>query len=236
MRQYEHLQCGTDRLRVAPWRVDSTVAEITSVTTSQPPKADSIQQALRLLAMRGYRAVVTNALTQVESRGYVAAGFTVHERLHLLAHDLDNLPKPVLHGTRRGRVKDRAAVLGVDASAFEPFWRLDERGLIDAITATPKSRVRVNRGPKVSGYAVTGAAGSRGYLQRLAVHPDQQGHGIGSTLVIDCLNWLKRRRCQIAMVNTQEVNEGALRLYQRLGFSLRPGGLAVLRYEFESRQ
>jgi hypothetical protein len=30
------------------------------------------------------------------------------------------------------------------------------------------------------------------------------------------------------MVNTQEHNDGALSLYQHLGFRLQPGGLAVL--------
>jgi len=30
-------------------------------------------------------------------------------------------------------------------------------------------------------------------------------------------------------VNTQESNEGAVRLYERLGFDRQPGGLAVLR-------
>jgi hypothetical protein len=30
------------------------------------------------------------------------------------------------------------------------------------------------------------------------------------------------------MVNTQEQNDGALALYQHLGFRLQPGGLAVL--------
>jgi CHASE1-domain containing sensor protein len=39
---------------------------------------------------------------------------------------------------------------------------------------------------------------------------------------------MKRRGAARAMVNTQERNADALRLYQDLGFHLQPGGLAVL--------
>jgi ribosomal protein S18 acetylase RimI-like enzyme len=39
---------------------------------------------------------------------------------------------------------------------------------------------------------------------------------------------MKRRGAVRAMVNTQERNTDALRLYEHLGFRLQPGGLAVL--------
>jgi GNAT superfamily N-acetyltransferase len=130
---------------------------------------------------------------------------------------------------RRARRCDRVAALAVDARSFDPFWRLDEAGLDEAIDATPASRFRVaEHAGGVIGYAVSGRAGSRGFLQRLAVEPDVRGQGIGTALVIDGLRWMKRRGATRAMVNTQERNESALQLYQRLGFQLQPGGLAVL--------
>ena len=81
----------------------------------------------------------------------------------------------------------------------------------------------------VVGYAVTGRAGPRGYLQRLAVHPDHQRAGLGGALVVDGLRWLRRWGAKEVLVNTQEGNEPAVRLYEALGFQLRPEGLAVLR-------
>ena len=72
------------------------------------------------------------------------------------------------------------------------------------------------------------ARGPRGFLQRLAVDPEHQGHGLGRALAIDGLRWMKRRGVDRAMVNTQERNDAALALYQHLGFRLQPGGLAVL--------
>ena len=56
-------------------------------------------------------------------------------------------------------------------------------GLDDAVGATPSARLRVGVDPDgyapVAGYAVTGRAGSRGYLQRLAVDPRCQRRGLG---------------------------------------------------------
>ena len=85
------------------------------------------------------------------------------------------------------------------------------------------------RRPAIVGYAVTGRAGPRGYLQRLAVHPDHQRAGLGGALVVDGLRWLRRWGAKEVLVNTQEGNEPAVRLYEALGFELRPEGLAVLR-------
>ena len=229
MRQYEHLQYGPDRLRVGPWRSDPDTGELAAIVANRPPRPESVERGVAVLAGQGYRRIVTNALTTEEQQGYLASGFQVQERLHLLAHDLRNLPPaPRDHRLRRGRRRDRPAILDVDAAAFDPFWRLDRTGLLDAIGATPSSRVRVGGSPRITGYAVTGRAGSRGYLQRLAVHPDAQHHGLGTALIVDALRWLRRRECGSAMVNTQEVNTAAYALYLKAGFTPRPDGLAVL--------
>jgi len=185
-----------------------------------------------LLRERGYRQAVTAALAASEANAFLAAGFTVRERLHLLAHDLVSLDDPhdaAPSTVRRARRSDRSAALAVDARSFDPFWRLDPAGLDEAVDATPSSRFRVVDGPNdVVGYAVSGRAGARGFLQRLAVDPAVRRQGYGSALVLDGLRWMKRRGAVRAMVNTQERNADALRLYERLGFHLQPGGLAVL--------
>jgi len=95
--------------------------------------------------------------------------------------------------------------------------------------ATPSVRFRVAQvDGRVVGYAIAGRAGRRGYLQRVAVHPDQAGHGLGRALVSDALAWLAGRGAQRAVVNTQEGNAVALALYEALGFRPEPAGLDVL--------
>jgi ribosomal protein S18 acetylase RimI-like enzyme len=219
-----------ERLRAGPWRGDPRVAYLAPVSETPPPSPDLVRHCVGLLAEQGYREAITGALTPREQRGFLAAGFAVREHLHLLAHDLLDLPTAPPVRLRRGRRRDRTTVLTVDARSFEPFWRLDRAGLQEAMAATPSSRFRVSvgAGGRIVGYAVSGRAGHRGYVQRLAVDPDSQGRGVGTALLVDGLQWMRRRGVQRAAVNTQVGNAAALALYERLGFRPQPGGLAVL--------
>lgn len=226
-------------MRVGPWRGDPTVAYLNPVPGTPLPSPDFVRRILRTLSEQGYRRAVTGALAPAEQTGFRAVGFQAAEHLHLLAHDLRLVPPvaelPVL--LRRAARTDRAAVLDVDARAFDTFWRLDDPGLDEAIAATPHSRFRVATTPAgdVVGYAVTGRAGRRGYVQRLAVDPERQRGGIGTALVLDALRWLRRWRAERAMVNTQLENGGALALYERVGFQREPLGLAVLGIDLTDR-
>jgi len=233
-----------DHLRVGSWRGDDRVAYLALHVGGAAPTVDAVRRTCAALAREGYAEAVTAALGPVEARGFLLAGFEVRERLHLLAHDLRALPPADSVALRRGRRRDRPAVLAIDARAFAPFWRLDEPALDEALGATPSARFRVvpaatghGRGDpdEVAGYAVTGRAGRRGFLQRLAVDPDHQGAGLGRALVVDGLIWCRRRGVERVVVNTQEANERARQLYLDLGFRQLPGGLAVLRSALAGR-
>lgn len=225
---------GTEpRLRISRWRGDASTAHLTLGRGRPTPAA--VARALEELAAGSYGTALTAALPASEQRPFLDAGFEVHERLHLLVRTLAAVPPltPPPADLRRGHHRDRPAVLAVDAAAFPPFWRLDGPGLSDALAATPSARLRVavarTDARPLIGYAVTGRAGHRGYLQRLAVDPASQGAGIGAALVVDGLRWLRRWGAKEVLVNTQEGNTSAVRLYERLGFRLRDDGLAVLR-------
>jgi len=130
---------------------------------------------------------------------------------------------------RRARPRDIRTVLAIDQLAFDDFWQFNMAGLLDARAATPRSRFRVAIvDNSIVGYHVTGSAGSFGYLQRLAVHPEFHGRGIGTALIGDSLDWCAKRNCVSVLVNTQESNHRALSLYRSLGFTSEPTGLAVL--------
>lgn len=227
-RRVDVLHLGTDRLRVGSWRGDDRVAYVAPLPDSPPAASDSVRRCLEMLAGRGYDEVVTAALSPTELDGFLTAGFSIRERLHLLSHDLVRLPPIPATPLRRARRADRAAVLAVDGAAFPPFWRLDGAGLDEALGATPTARFRVAADPDVAGYAIVGRAGRRGYLQRLAVAPHRAGAGLGAALVLDGLHWARRRAAVQVVVNTQESNANALALYEKLGFRRQPVGLAVL--------
>lgn len=219
---------GPDRLRIGTWRGSHDVAVVTP-WPGRPAPPSQVLSASRELERRGVRQVLTPALRPEEQEPFLELGFEVRERLHLLRHRLEALPAPVPGvRTRRGWWFDKTAALAVDELAFSPFWRFDRAALGEARTATPTSRFRIAGTRRVDGFAVAGMAGRLGYLQRLAVHPDLQGRGTGSALVIDALRWADRHRCDAVLVNTQEDNVGALALYERLGFRVEANGLAVL--------
>jgi GNAT superfamily N-acetyltransferase len=230
------LTFGTEQYRIGSWRGHADTGYLAPLTPPEHLSRAGLDRARERLARRGYRQVLTAALTAAEQPLFHNAGFTVHERLHLLRHDLMNIPES---GTpvrlRRGRRWERRAMLAVDGSAFESFWRLDAASLAEAVQATPVTRIRVAVDAGVLGYAITGCAADVGYLQRLAVHPSQQGRGIGAALVADALQWLRARNATTASVNTQEANDRALSLYERMGFERVEPGLAVLRCELHLR-
>jgi ribosomal protein S18 acetylase RimI-like enzyme len=243
---------SSDRLRVVPWHGHHDIVLVMPVPNAPAPEAPAVGRCLRMLSERGVHEVVTGALAPGEQRAFLETGFTVRERLHLLSRPLATLPDPPAGiRTRRPRRSERTPILDVDQRAFDDFWRMDGPGLNDALSATASARLRVVAGSplpatrpggvdvegrgaagasrhRIDGYAVTGRSGNRGYLQRLAVDPRLRGRGIGAALVIDGLRWLRRHGAERAVVNTQEGNEAALRLYHRLDFRPEPEGLSVL--------
>jgi ribosomal protein S18 acetylase RimI-like enzyme len=178
---------------------------------------------------------VTPALTPFEAEPFFQAGFELFERLHLLSCPVGlGATEPVDSPAKlvAGMPWHNRAVLGVDGRAFNGFWQFDSLALSEAKNATPARRYRVAKlDRQVVGYAVTGRAGRRGYLQRLAVDPEAQGEGIGSTLVRDSFQWLRRRGADLSLVNTQESNTRALGLYEHIGYRRQPEGLLVLRWD-----
>jgi ribosomal protein S18 acetylase RimI-like enzyme len=227
------IRWGRERARTGPWRGDRRIAHLVPLPESAPLSAEFVRRAVTVLSGQGYEKVVTAALAESECEGFFAVGFELAEGLHLLVHDLVDLPVlPEVPGRlRRAWTFDRQAVLALDNLAFSEFWRLDDQGLTDAIQATPRARFRVAvpaGATRPCGYAICGYAGRRGYVQRLAVHPEFQGHGWGRALLLDGLHWLGDRGTRTAVVNTQHGNQTALSLYLHTGFRQQPNGLAVL--------
>ncbi|HWG73476.1 MAG TPA: GNAT family N-acetyltransferase [Acidimicrobiales bacterium] len=226
------LRWGHERARTGPWRGDRHVAYLAPLPNSPLPSSEFVKRCLAILADRGFARVVTGALLPAEQGGFLAAGFAVEQRLHLLGVDLRPPLPAVPDGLvlRRGGRSRHADILAVDRAAFSTFWRFDARTLLDAISATPHTRVRTAIGDQghVIGYAICGRAVRRGFVQRLAVDPAGQGTGTGRRLLLDGLHWLRRRGARRALVNTQVGNDVALALYLAAGFREEPSGLSVL--------
>ena len=223
------------RVRVAPWQGNPFVALVGPVRAGRQPSPREIQTCIADLDKRGVYQAVTPALSPYEAEPFYQAGFRLFERLHLLSTPtagtaVDPVPSPAKLSA--GRSWHDRRVLDVDAKAFEGFWRFDKLALTEAKSATPARRFRVAKiNRKIVGYAVTGRAGRRGYLQRLAVDPEVQGQSIGTLLIHDSFKWLRRKGVDLSLVNTQETNTRALSLYEHIGYRRQTEGLVVLRWD-----
>lgn len=124
-------------------------------------------------------------------------------------------------------------LLTIDRAAFDEFWQFDRHGLGEAIGATNESTTLTIHGPDGDpvAYAVLGIGHAISYLQRLAVHPDWQGAGMGRSLVRHSIRIAMSAGTHAMVLNTQEDNRAAISLYRSEGFVVQPEGLTVLRRE-----
>jgi ribosomal protein S18 acetylase RimI-like enzyme len=146
-----------------------------------------------------------------------------------LALDRD-IPAPN-HLVQKNTEIDLDVLLAIDAAAFESFWRFDRNALQESTHATGKSDVFVigDGTDAAAGYAIVGYGHAISYLQRVAVHPDWQGHGMGRSLVRAAGRGARRAGSKALLLNTQAENEPAISLYRSEGYLLLPESLAVLR-------
>lgn len=219
------------RLRVVDWSGDpSTVCVV--IPPGRPIDRTAIDDVLTDVAGTHAQHVITSALAVADARPFEAAGFEPAAHLHLLRHDLrylDRVRGPA--ALRRARRGEWERIVTIDRSAFAPFWHLGDGGLRDALAATTHSRLRVAGDGSPTAFAISGRAGDRGYLQRLAVDPGHHHLGLGRALTLDALAWMRRRGVNEAFVNTQIDNAVALALYESVGFQLLSEGLVVMRRE-----
>jgi ribosomal protein S18 acetylase RimI-like enzyme len=211
------------------------------------PDPDELASWVDTLAGReSVRAIRTGALFTEAANRFAGAGFAVVDTLMLLRADLSD---PAVGRTeRRGgatvplrhRQHDEAA--RVDRSAFGAEWSNAPADLGEIRRATAAHRARARRAlatntrrmfrrPPIVAFAITGAAGGQGYLQRLAVLPEHQRQGHGRVLTVDSLAWMRRRRLGHAVVNTGVDNEPARELYESLGFRALSDRLVVMQLD-----
>lgn len=228
---------GRDKVRLCPWRGTTDTASLIPVTAGRPLRNQALTRAVDALRANGITRVITAAMSPTDAAPFLDAGFRVNHELHLLSiapmdADVAALDSRRLRAARRA---DWPAVIDIDASAFDWFWRFDHRAIRDALQATPSRRFQVVRGQPVTGYHITGRSHSDGFLQRLAVSDGAQGSGIGKLLLADSLDWLRRRNVQRCWVNTQLDNERAYGLYRSVGFEPASYRLAVLEADLDER-
>jgi ribosomal protein S18 acetylase RimI-like enzyme len=184
----------------------------------RPPTLDDLARWADELAAMGFARIRTSALAAAAAQRVELAGFHEIQELVLLQHDDPRRAPRPRPATARLLTAQQAEAARIDAAAFGSEWSLDAEAIDDVRHATPAHRARTAGGAPFHAYAITGRDARQGFLQRLAVAPEHQGHGLGTALVLDSLRWSARWRTDRVLVNTPVDNLVALRLYERLGF------------------
>ncbi|MFO7623133.1 MAG: GNAT family N-acetyltransferase [Anaerolineales bacterium] len=127
---------------------------------------------------------------------------------------------------------DLSVVEKLDEAAFGPLWRNSLESLKLAFQQAAVATVAEDDDGLV-GYQISTASPMGGHLARLAVDPEQQGKGIGFSLVLDTISQFKRRGAQRVTVNTQQDNHASLSLYLKAGFRETSEQYPVYLYQIE---
>jgi len=230
------------RAELRTWPLDESIGHLVMVDVSMVPTPEQVDGWLAdaYAGPRPVHAVRTGALYPAAAAVFGALGFTVIDRLVLLELALP-LNQPVRRDRpagaadlRRVRRRDTETMASIDQAAFPTGWRNDIASLSAIADATPSARSRLARVSRSNsaavGFAITGKAGTTGYLQRIAVRPEAQRLGVGRQLVDDAVDWLMRRGASRALVNTGVDNLSALRMYERASFERLDDQLVVLEH------
>lgn len=205
-----------------------TTAQIVVLDGTAIPTPEHYRTWGAALRSHGFTDLRTGALAPRQGGQAERAGLQCVQELALLDIDAPFTIGPVQHRTHRLRAHELGAAAAIDLAAFGTTWALDAEMLADIRQATPAHRARTVRlDSTTAGFLVSGRAGRTGYVQRLAVHPSAQRHGLATALLLDSLRWMRRSRVRRAFVNTHVENHAALELYRRHGFVELPERLRV---------
>lgn len=146
-------------------------------------------------------------------------GFAPYRLLYAYDKFDYTVPTP---GNRRVNVRPVAArdiptLLQIEQVCFEDLWRYDAQSFRDIIQTHPYFVVAELNG-RVVGYQFNALDGEFGYLVRIAVHPSVGGQQIGARLMSEAIRFFQASRSTRIMLNTQEENTYAHRLYEWFGF------------------
>jgi ribosomal protein S18 acetylase RimI-like enzyme len=149
----------------------------------------------------------------------LARKFTLHRLLYSYDKYDYNVPSTGNPDVKLRPVEKRdiPALLAIEEASFEDFWRYDGLSFED-IAATHPYFVVAELNGKVVGYQFNALEDDYGYLVRIAVHPSASGQGVGVRLMCEAIVFFQQAHALRIMLNTQDDNVRAHRLYEWFGF------------------
>ncbi|MDH3223629.1 MAG: ribosomal protein S18-alanine N-acetyltransferase [Gemmatimonadota bacterium] len=117
---------------------------------------------------------------------------------------------------RRARPDDVAELVRIEEASFTDPWSSDA---FESLLLRDDADVLVAvSGEEVWGYAVVWTAADEAELANVAVAPGARRRGVGVRLVRAALETASQRGARTVYLEVRASNQGALRLYESLGF------------------
>ena len=180
-------------------------------------------QAKRELESSNYATTVNSLVLRPEmDRLLTKAGFSEIYQVVVLIWDISRASWPQINkhaSVRAMEQNDLRKVYEVDQIAFDEIWR-NSLSQLEVARREAFSATVIELDGLMQGYQISTATSQGGHLARLAINPEYQYQGLGTTLVADLLDRFQDQGIVEVSVNTQSINSASLDLYQKFGFRL----------------
>lgn len=214
---------------VGPWRLHLNIGAIYVFEAVPRLREAFLAHLVGLLAGRGYDEIVSPPLEEDKSGIFQEFGFCSIQTIEVWGKEEPLVGKSSGKAKiRKVELKDLKDLKEVEKSAFDKFWRFDEKYLLDILDNEAGFVAILN--DQIVGYNIGATHQGVGTVVRLAVRSEWQGQGIGSQLLAVLLRWFGEEEIRSIMVSTQEDNHVAKSLYTKFGFRPLPKKIVIWRY------
>ena len=117
------------------------------------------------------------------------------------------------------RPDDLAGIVELEKMGFEPREQWSESAWAEELAASDGYVLaRLDADARIIGVATFRSVGDMADLNRVVVHPDVRGQGIGASLVRAGIDWAGAVGARRMLLEVRPDNVSAVALYRRLGF------------------
>jgi [ribosomal protein S18]-alanine N-acetyltransferase len=125
------------------------------------------------------------------------------------------------HCVRPARPVDASLLASLDGSVnLNPWSEQQFAAACSGVEGAGNSALIVEEGGRVDGFVVISQVLDEASIHSIAVHPDQQGKGLGQRLLKAALVKMHQSGAQRCLLEVRQSNIAARRLYERSGFVL----------------
>jgi len=117
------------------------------------------------------------------------------------------------------RDEDNVVQLWTDCGLVVP-WNDPRRDIQRKLAVQPEMFLVASSGDRIIGTVMAGYDGHRGWINYLAVHPEQRRSGLGKRMMDEAEKRLRAVGCPKINLQVRSTNAAVIEFYNRIGFKL----------------